>query len=78
MENRLITIVNRFLQEEICDDNREKKLRELGLDSMASIELLIEIEQELNIQIPDIFLTPKTFRTFNNLSEAISEILNSK
>ncbi|WP_207696112.1 acyl carrier protein [Enterococcus sp. DIV0212c] len=78
MEKKIIMIVNKFIQEEIKDSNKNLKLRDLGMDSMASIELLIEIEKEFKIQIPDKYLTPDTFESFNNLKKAISNILNDK
>jgi acyl carrier protein len=53
------------------DDN----LGELGLDSMASIELLVEIEDHFGVQIPEEFLAEDTFQSLNTLSELLSKVL---
>lgn len=38
-------------------------LPELGLDSMSTVGLLIELEDFFDIQLPDSALTPETFAT---------------
>ena len=42
----------------------DKDLKELGLDSMTAIDLLLEVEQALDVVIPDELLIPE------NLSNA--------
>jgi acyl carrier protein len=46
-------------------------LGKLGLDSMAAINLLFDLEQALGIKIPDSLLTAETFETAAALEEAI-------
>lgn len=48
-----------------------RNLGELGLDSMASIDLLLDIETELGVSIPDEMITVDTFSTVENLLEVI-------
>jgi acyl carrier protein len=50
-------------------------LGQLGLDSMASIDLLMEIENQLNVQIPDELITAETFATGDRLLEVIKKLI---
>lgn len=49
-------------------------LKELGLDSMGAIDLLLDLEQSLRIVFPDELLTEETFRNAANLIEAIGSL----
>ncbi|MGG5342392.1 acyl carrier protein [Enterococcus sp. AZ020] len=77
MEKKLEHIINNYLYEDIKEIQKSESLRRLGLDSMASIELLISIETEFDIQIPDSYLVPGTFENFEKLKETIESILLS-
>jgi acyl carrier protein len=48
-----------------------------GLDSMASVELLISIEGVFDIAIPDELMIPETFATPGGLWKVISGLLNA-
>jgi len=51
----------------------ETRLRDLGLDSMRSIELLFAVEDAYAIVMPDERLTDDTFATAGGLWTAVSE-----
>jgi acyl carrier protein len=53
----------------------DEDLGKLGLDSMASIDLLMEIEQQLGVQIPDELMTADTFATANHLLAVIEKLV---
>lgn len=59
----------RFLGEQ--DINPDSRLRDLGLDSMQSIELLFAIEDEFAIALPDEDLNDRTFATAGSLWAAV-------
>jgi acyl carrier protein len=50
-------------------------LGQLGLDSMESINLLFDLEQVLDIKIPDDMLTAETFETAATLEKTIRPLL---
>jgi acyl carrier protein len=50
---------------------RDVDLRELGLDSTAAIELLVDLEEALRMTIPDAALNERTFRTAATLEHAL-------
>lgn len=49
-------------------------LGSLGLDSMGAINLLMELEQALQVAIPDDLLTEETFKSARSLQEAIRSV----
>ncbi|MCD1257284.1 acyl carrier protein [Paenibacillus athensensis] len=49
-------------------------LKALGLDSMASIDLLLDLEEALGIMLPDTMLTENTFSTADALWALLSEM----
>jgi acyl carrier protein len=53
----------------------DEDLGKLGLDSMASIDLLMEIEQQLGVQIPDELMTADTFSTLSHLQAVIQKLV---
>lgn len=53
----------------------DEDLGRLGLDSMASIDLLMEIEGKLGLQIPDEMMTTDTFSTGNHLLAVLQKLV---
>jgi len=53
----------------------DEDLGKLGLDSMASIDLLMDIESQLGVQIPDAMMTVDTFATGNHLLAVIEKLV---
>jgi acyl carrier protein len=56
---------------------RDENLGKLGLDSMAAINLLLDLEQAFNIKIPDSLLTAETFETAASLEESIRPLVET-
>jgi acyl carrier protein len=52
-------------------------LDELGLDSFKAIYLLLDLEEEFQIQIPDSLLMPEIFESPQALKIAIESIINA-
>lgn len=52
-----------------------ENLGKLGLDSMAAINLLFELEQAFGIQIPDSLLTADTFETAESLEKTVRPLV---
>jgi acyl carrier protein len=53
----------------------DAKLRDLGLDSMRSIDLLFDIEDAFGVTLPDDELNGTTFETAGSLWRALSALL---
>lgn len=52
----------------------DAELGKLGLDSMAAIDLLAQIEDGFGAQIPDELLTADTFSTLGNLMSVVEKL----
>ncbi|AHH99585.1 hypothetical protein GCM10010174_18390 [Kutzneria viridogrisea] len=52
----------------------ESRLRDLGLDSMQSIQLLFAVEDAYHVSLPDELLTDDTFATVGSLWAAIESV----
>ena len=53
----------------------EEPLGALGLDSMAAINLLLDLETTFGVQIPDDLLSAETFETFASLEKTFRPLL---
>jgi acyl carrier protein len=53
----------------------ESNLYELGLDSMAAVNLLLELEETYQVIFPDALLTESTFETPLALKSAIVSLV---
>lgn len=49
----------------------------LGLDSMAAINLLLDIENAFGMQIPDDLLSAETFETFASLNTTFRPLIEA-
>jgi acyl carrier protein len=47
-------------------------LQELGLDSMQAVELLLDLEDQLGVVLPDDAMTAETFATPGSLKAAVA------
>ncbi len=47
----------------------------VGLDSVATLELLVALEQEFKIQIDESEITPETFETIDSISKRINALI---
>lgn len=52
----------------------KSQLADLGLDSLGTVALLVEIEEYFGIQLPDELLTAQTFATPSALWDAIASV----
>jgi acyl carrier protein len=50
-------------------------MRDLGLDSLAAVDLLFAVEQAFEISFPDSLLTENTFATLGTLQSAVERVL---
>lgn len=76
IDERLVELVKKYLK--FSGENsvlgKDDNLKDLGLDSISSIQLLIEIEDTYDITISDDHLTDDTFSSLATLWNVIEEI----
>ncbi|MBP5256811.1 MAG: hypothetical protein J6Y96_00450 [Mycoplasma sp.] len=75
--NRIIRIAKeQKLKVDLSVANKDKTLKELGLDSLSVIGVIVKLENELKIYISD--ETLGKIQTLDQLVNAIEETLNNK
>jgi acyl carrier protein len=78
MNSKFIEIINKYLQVDMGSNTQNMSLKDLGLDSLASIDLLLELEDEFDVVFPDELLTEKTFENANTLWKIVHELKESE
>ena len=56
------------------DVTPERELRELGLDSLATVNLMLAIESEFDIFIAQADMVPQNFRSVNAIASMMSSM----
>lgn len=75
VDERITGAIARVLDAEphsLSDFGMDAYLSDLGLNSMKVVELLLEIESEFEVTLPDELLVAETFRTAANLKAAVA------
>jgi len=72
-EATLSRILGKYLKKVNKTENipMDADLKEMGLDSMSAINLLLEIETQFEVNFPDTMLNSAVFRSGNTLRDAI-------
>jgi len=73
LDQQLVTLVSERLLETQPGFGPDSNLYESGLDSMALMQLLILVEEEYGVSIPESALTKQNFSTVRHLSQLIVE-----
>lgn len=54
----------------------EDNLYDAGLTSFASVQMMLALEEEFDIEFPETMLTRRTFASVANIAAAVSELTN--
>lgn len=73
LQQQLLTLIRERLLEVSSDFGLDSNLYDAGLDSMAIMQLLILIEQEYGVSIPDNDLTRHKLSAVRHLADLINE-----
>lgn len=75
-DERFLALLRTLLPDLPEDDAeaRSRALRDYGLDSLATVELLVNLEDEFGIEFPDDKLTPSTFVTAAALWDVVRDL----
>jgi len=67
--------VCRFLRDEILDEHVEvtpnSPLTALGLDSVSLVSLVLHVEREFGVPVPDAALTPENLKSVETLAQCL-------
>ena len=81
IKNRIITILSRLFAESGVDTDILEYVDlvdDLGMDSINFISLIIELEAEFDVQIPDEWLLMEKFQTYTQIYTAVEALLKEK
>jgi acyl carrier protein len=71
-------LLTRALPDGAADDlEPETRLADLGLDSVALLQLVVQIEEVFDINFPDHLLSAETFESVESLWLVVSELSDS-
>ncbi len=76
MEDRLRDIIAKFGRLPIAINTLapDDDLYEAGLSSLASVNLMLAVEDAFDIEFPDHLLTRRTFQSISSLSSVVSSL----
>ena len=76
--DRVIEIVQRMLTERSISHplSSEDDLRTLGLTSLDLVNLMLSVEAEFDLEIPELDITPANFRSISTISKMVTALLN--
>jgi acyl carrier protein len=77
--DRIAALINRMLSERslrfpACPDD---DLRSLGLSSLDMVNLVLAVESEFDVSIPDADITPARFRSIATIAALVTALLPS-
>jgi acyl carrier protein len=76
--DRVEDVVQRLLAERSISRpvSSDDDLREVGLTSLDMVNLMLSVEAEFDLEIPEIDITPANFRSISTISSLITTLLN--
>jgi acyl carrier protein len=76
--DRVVEVVHRLLAERSISRpvGSDDDLREVGLTSLDMVNLMLSVEAEFDVEIPEIHITPANFRSISTISRLVTELLN--
>ena len=76
--DRVVEVVQRLLAERSISRrvSSDDDLREVGLTSLDMVNLMLSVEAEFDLEIPEIHITPANFRSISTISRLVTELLN--
>ena len=69
---RLLT--ERSISRPVCSDD---DLREVGLTSLDMVTLMLSVEAEFDLEIPETDITPANFRSISTITSLVTALLNN-
>ena len=77
-ENSIITGVRKFIETNILAPGikleEETNLQNAGVDSFSTVEIILFIERNYSIAIPDDQLVPENFKTLRSLARLVNKL----
>ncbi len=79
-EDRITGVVQKLLADHSIEREfgAEQDLRDVGLTSLDMASLILSVEAEFDLLIPERFITPANFRSVSSITALVTSLLISK
>jgi acyl carrier protein len=76
--DRVVEVVQRLLAERSITRpvSLDDDLREVGLTSLDMVNVMLSVEAEFDLEIPEIEITPANFRSISTIRRLVTALLN--
>ena len=76
--NRVVDVVQRLLTERSISGpvRSGDDLRTIGLTSLDMVNLMLSVEAEFDLEIPEVDINPANFRSISTISSLVTALLN--
>ena len=75
--NKVLRILNANMKNiEITSEQKEDDLSTIGLDSITFIHIIVALEEEFYIEIPDEYLMLTKMNTISKMTEVVSAVVD--
>lgn len=75
---RYVRVIENYVSPDVKkEDIMELNMEELGIDSFKSIQLLIDLEVEFDIEFPDAMLSMELFASPQSLLDGVNQVIES-
>jgi acyl carrier protein len=75
---RLLALIGQILERPDAAVPLEGRLSELGMSSIKMVNLMLAVEGEFDLSIPQQEITPENFRSVNSIEALLERLLASK
>ena len=79
--NIIIEEIKKYIQKNILAEavqlDATTNLKQAGIDSFSTVEIILFIERKFGVSIPDEKLLPENFKTLESLAATVQELMPS-
>jgi acyl carrier protein len=78
-KERVVEVIHRLLAERSINRpvSSDDDLREVGLTSLDMVNVMLSVEAEFDLEIPEVDITPANFRSISTISSLVDTLLNN-
>jgi len=77
--NTIIAEIKKYIEKNILAEGvqltADSDLKQVGIDSFSTVEIILFIERKFGVAIPDEKLIPDNFKTLNALAAIVLELM---
>ena len=75
-ENAIANVVHRMLRQRAINRTArpQEDLRDIGLNSLDMVELVLSVESTLDLTIPETAITPRNFRSIASINALVTSL----